>query len=139
MIRKVYCMLKKIFIIISLFIFYNTIAYSLETSDYSANSFEDTVSTLARKCKDQNCNPEDILQLKYYIVSFCQEMPINIHWINKQLFESYISSPMLNTAFLRGWNWLNPNSSWPVCVICLLDYPLEPGWENHFKVCEIRN
>ena len=136
MICKVYYMLKKTFIIISLFIFYNTVAYSSETYDYEANSFEDTVSTLARKCKDQNCNQEDILQLKYYIVSFCQEMTINSHWINKQLFESYISSPMLNTAFLRGWSWLNSDLSWAGCVICLLDYPLEQGWENHFKVCE---
>jgi hypothetical protein len=127
-------------LIISLFFLYNIAVYSLE-SDNCEEECEpktNTVVSLAKKCKgsEQSCSQEEQEELMTYIIQSCSEMPENTHHINKQFLKMFISSPMLNTAFLRAWSWLNPKASWPVCVICLLNYPLKPGWEDHFSYCK---
>ena len=101
------------------------------------------VPDLARQCKSswegQGCNSQDKKQLMSYILFFCGNMPENTHHVNYGLLESYIDSPMLNTAFLRSWSLLNPDLIWPVCIVCFLNYPLDPSWENHFSFCEQSN
>ena len=99
-----------------------------------------SVSSLARECKSQwrvqGCSEYDKQILIKYIMYFCGEMPKNTHSINRQRFEQYITSPMLNIAFLSSWSWLNNNMEWPICTVCLLDYPLHPYWEMNFSFCD---
>ena len=131
----------KAFLILTLFCFYSAEAFCLKinSNENHANEVR-TVMRLARKCKQSNrenqtCNQEDTVELVSYIVQVCSNMPPNTHQMNKLLFEAYIKTPMLNTAFLRGWGWVNSDISWPVCVVCLLNFPLDPHWESHFSFC----
>ena len=98
-----------------------------------------SVPVLARQCKSerkgQGCSKYDKEMLMKYILYFCGNIPENTHHINRQRLEEYISYPTLNTAFLRGWSWLNSDTTWPVCVVCFLDYPLDSIWEKNFSFC----
>ena len=98
------------------------------------------VPDLARQCKSnwegQGCDLRDKKRLMSYIVFFCGEIPADTHHVNRGLLEVYIDEPMLNTAFLRNWALLNSDLIWPVCVICFLDYPLDPEWEGNTSFCE---
>ena len=134
-------MLKALLIFI-LFCFYSATAFCLKTNSNENHENEEmsTVVKLARKCKQSNtenqaCTQKETIELVGYIIQACDNMPPDIHKVNKQLFELYIKTPMLNTAFLRSWGWVNSNISWPVCVVCLLKFPLNPDWESHFSFC----
>ena len=99
------------------------------------------VAELARKCKSelngQGCYEDDRQMLKKYAVYFCGEMPDNTHPMSKQYFEQYIGFPMLNTAFIRVWSWLNGgNLIWALCAVCLFDYPSHPHWEENVSFCD---
>ena len=98
------------------------------------------VSVLTSKCKSdweaQGGNEQDKNTLMNYALYFCRDMPEDTHPINKSLLIAYMTTPMLNTAFLRGWSRLNPNLVWPICVVCSLGYHLDPYWEKNFSFCE---
>lgn len=139
-------MLKRIHIqviFIFLLFFYNIAGYSLEAVNCDADCLKEfrTVSHLAKRCKSQwdgqGCVSSDRIKLVSYILYSCGDMPADIHPMNIGYFKRYISDPMLNTSFLIAWHLLNPeNVSWPKCVVCLLDYPLDPYWEQDFSHCE---
>ena len=130
-------------IFIFLLFFCSIAGYNLEASNCDSDCLKEfrTVSHLARRCKSQwdgqGCAPSDRIKLVSYILYSCGDMPVNTHHMNRQYFEKYISDPMLNTAFLIVWHLLNPvDVSWPICVVCLLDYPLDPYWEQNFSYCK---
>ena len=98
-----------------------------------------SVPDLAKQCKSgqerDGCSEQDQEKLMSYMIYFCGSMPENTHIRNQYYLKAYVSTPMLNTAFRRGWSWLNPQTQWPICVVCFLKYPDDPYWEKHTNFC----
>ena len=100
------------------------------------------VPSLAKKCKtikglaQNSCSDKELSLLKNYILYFCGAIPETVHQMNDNYFHEYISSPMLNTAFLRVWSNLNINEiNWAKCVVCFLHYPNHDYWEKNLRIC----
>ena len=125
--------------------FFGLCIFSVHLSSHSAGIFHDgdmenllknnfSISLLAKQCKSkwkgQGCNEQDQQILMKYIEYFCGTMPMNTHHANQHRFKNYISSPMMNVSFLQVWSWLNNDMRWPICVVCLLNYPRHPFHEQ---------
>lgn len=95
---------------------------------------------LALKCKSEwdgsGCDDQERDTLASYVVSFCGQIPIKAHQISKTYLKQYLSTPMLNAAFMYGFTSVNSFHVWPMCVVCSLDYPLDPGWEMNADYCQ---
>ena len=126
-------------------LYWPVVSVSMEDSDtvYNEEFLKNmsSVPDLAKQCKSGQdkergwCSEQDKEKLTNYILYFCGSMPENTHIRNQYHLKSYIFTPMLNTAFLRGWSWLNSQIQWPICVICFLKYPNDPYWEKHINFC----
>ena len=134
------------FVILLFFSFFFVFNFGSYSEDMYSSNMDDfmkelsSVPILAENCKSEwsgeGCSVYDQKVLIKYILYFCGEVPENTHPMNRQRFIQYVSYPMLNTAFIRSWSWLNPTDmTWPMCVVCFLNYPTHPYWEAHTSFC----
>lgn len=99
-------------------------------------AYQMSATELGHKCKSEwsseGCTEAEKLILLQKITDACGEVPKVSQW-NRYLFVSYLQIPMLNIAFVSHWSHTYSDISWPTCVVCLLNYPMDPYWEVAYR------